>query len=278
MNKVYDRIYWANNSTPALNAANLNAMSKGLDDLDQRVVDIAGMVLETVPLLQEMMEDVETLSENPPYIGANGNWYVWSTSAGDYVDSGVDASISVTIEDVTAIAPDAQPYVTNSGTDTDPIFHLFIPRGQNGTDGDDGVSVTGVSLVSTSGKVKTYRMTFSDGSHFDYQVTDGADGSGTGDMLKSAYDPNSAVENAGGIPNYVDGQTDDWTSTATVDANGQVTFTGLNDAYGYSNPCFENKLVFVTAISKSGSGSNVTLVYTLKGASQGDVCKLRVFK
>lgn len=50
-------------------------------------------------------------------------------------------------------------------------------KGQTGQTGPQGVSVTGVSLISTSGLQKTYRMTFSDNTYYDYIVTDGASGS-----------------------------------------------------------------------------------------------------
>lgn len=71
-------------------------------------------------------------SVNVPYIGANGNWWVWDSSVASYVDTGVDASITLDIADVTMLAPSASPYVTNTGTNTDPIFHLFLPRGLTG--------------------------------------------------------------------------------------------------------------------------------------------------
>ena len=71
---------------------------------------------------------------------------------------------------------------------------------------------------------------------------------------------------------------DEWTSAVQVDNNNQVTFTGLNDAYGYDLYC-EDKLISVTALTKSGSGTNVTAVYTVIGATAGtDYCKLRVLK
>ena len=183
MNKLFDRIFWHNNTTPALNESNLNAMSKGIDDIDNRVVDLAGDIMETIPQLeedletaQELIDDLEDLNEHTPYIGANGNWWVWNTTTKEYEDSGVDASISVQIADITMLAPSATPYVTNSGTATDPIFHLFIPRGHG---------VSSVAKTSTSGLVDTYTMTFTDGSTFTYTVTNGADG-------KTAYE--SAVD------------------------------------------------------------------------------------
>ena len=119
----------------------------------------------------------EAFSTNVPYIGANGNWWIWSVSDNAYIDSGVDASITVDIADITMLDPSATPYVTNSGTNTDPIFHLFIPRGKG---------ITSIAKTGTSGLVDTYTITFSDGYTTTYTVTNG----------KTAYQ--SAVE--GGYP------------------------------------------------------------------------------
>lgn len=115
----------------------------------------------------------ESFSINVPYIGANGNWWVWDTTEGGYVDTGVDASITVAIQDITMLEPTATPYVTNSGTATDPIFHLFIPRGKG---------IASITKTATSGLVDTYTITYSDGYTTTFTVTNG----------KTAYQ--SAVE------------------------------------------------------------------------------------
>ncbi|MBP3817190.1 MAG: hypothetical protein J6H31_02710 [Butyrivibrio sp.] len=115
----------------------------------------------------------EEYSVNVPYIGENGNWWVWNTSQGSYVDSGVDASITVSIADITMLEPDAAPRVTNSGTPSDPVFHLFIPRGKG---------ISSIEKTSTSGLVDTYTITFSDGATTTFNITNG----------KTAYQ--SAVE------------------------------------------------------------------------------------
>lgn len=52
-------------------------------------------------------------------------------------------------------------------------------QGPAGADGADGNGIASIELLSTSGLVKTYRITFDDGDHFDYQVTDGSDASVT---------------------------------------------------------------------------------------------------
>lgn len=193
--KLFQRIFFHNNTTPAINEDNLNAMSKAIDDLDNRVIVLGDDVITVIPQIQayleqaeDLVEAMELLSENPPYIGQNGNWWVWDTNTSTFVDSGVDASISVNIADITMLAPDAAPYVTNSGTDTDPIFHLFIPRGQTG----NGIST--IAKTGTSGLVDTYTITMTDGTTSTFTVTNGA-----GDMNKSVYDPTNAIANAGGM-------------------------------------------------------------------------------
>ena len=51
--------------------------------------------------------------------------------------------------------------------------------GAKGDKGDTGNGIASIVLRSTSGKVKTYRITYTDGNTFDFQVTDGSDASVT---------------------------------------------------------------------------------------------------
>lgn len=102
-------------------------------------------------------------------------------------------------------------------------------NGVDGTNGQDGVSPT-VS-ISKSGKITTVTITDASGTH-SFDISDGADGSGTGDMVKATYDTNGDgivddSEKLGGvaaeqyalktdIPDAV-------TMTATNDGNGNIT-------------------------------------------------------
>ena len=57
---------------------------------------------------------------------------------------------------------------------------VFYPLGTVvGSDGEDGNGIASIELLSTSGLVKTYRINFTDGDYFDYQVSDGEDGGST---------------------------------------------------------------------------------------------------
>ena len=59
-----------------------------------------------------------------------------------------------------------------------------------GDKGDTGNGIASITLHSTSGKVKTYRVTYTDGSTFDFQVRDGSDASVTVDSSLSSTSTN----------------------------------------------------------------------------------------
>lgn len=229
--KIYDKIehQWHNNTTPSINEDELNAISEGLSDIDDRVIDLAGTIMEDVPAIIEGLEIIEPAiqtinqsvaaataaastattkaseasgsastastkageasssastastkageaaasastastkageaatsatnaansasqaansasqaaawSANPPYIGANGNWYVYDTTTSAYVDSGIDASITMSVGTVRTLEAGQPATVTNSGTSTDAIFNFGIPQGIQGIQGPQG--------------------------------------------------------------------------------------------------------------------------------------------
>ena len=80
-------------------------------------------------------------------------------------------------------------------------------------------------------------------------------------------------------------QLDEWFTTTgtdgTVQSNGTVTFSGIDDSVGtngYRVFC-ERENVSVTVSSKTGAGtSNMTVVYQTSGATTGDKCYLRIIK
>lgn len=66
------------------------------------------------------------------------------------------------------------PWVTNIGSKQDVILDFGLQKGVQGDVGPRGISVTGVEEISRQGLVSTYRMYFSNGEYFDYNVTDGS--------------------------------------------------------------------------------------------------------
>ena len=64
LSKLYELITWINGTAPALNEDNLNAMSQAIDDIDDRVIDLAGTIMEDVPQIIEDMAILEPAIEN----------------------------------------------------------------------------------------------------------------------------------------------------------------------------------------------------------------------
>ena len=61
------------------------------------------------------------------------------------------------------------------------------PTGQTGATGN---GIASIAKTGTAGKVDTYTITMDDGSTYTFTVTNGQDGTGAGDMMKSVYDQN----------------------------------------------------------------------------------------
>lgn len=189
----------------------------------------------------------EAYSVNTPFIGANGNWWVWNTTQGAYVDTGVDASITVDIEDITMLAPDATPYVTNTGTDTDPVFHLFIPRGKG---------ISGIAKTSTSGLVDTYTITFSDGAITTYTVTNG-----------NGISAISKTSTSGLVDTYTISYTNGTITTFTV-TNGKTAYqSAVEGGYPGTEQEFDDALGNFESLANSAYTSAQNALASAQAAS-----------
>ena len=228
-----------------------------------QLLDASGKVsgaVEAAKRAEDAAKKAEEVSISTPYIGENGNWFVFDNVTKSYKNSGVDASITVDIADVTMLPYGSTASITNTGTATDPVFHLRIPNAKDGNDGYsptvsvskipggnevtitdnsgsknfnvmDGDSITSIERTSgtgAAGTTDTYTVTTSSGGTYTFTVThgkNGADGTGSGDMLKEDYDLGETVKTAGGIVKYVESKLKEggtgivwkkWTSTNII--------------------------------------------------------------
>lgn len=125
----------------------------------------------------------------------------------DRVDAALNAAeatknqLELALGDVTTAVGSANTAANNAQTVADTVQAKldngdFVgATGPDGPTGADGVSPT--VAVSKTGKVATVTITDKDGEHT-FTVNDGADGSGSGDMMKATYDSNGngIVDNA----------------------------------------------------------------------------------
>lgn len=125
----------------------------------------------------------------------------------DRVDAALNAAeatknqLELALGDVTTAVGSANTAANNAQTVADTVQAKldngdFVgATGPAGSTGADGVSPT--VAVSKTGKVATVTITDKDGEHT-FTVNDGADGLGSGDMMKATYDSNGngIVDNA----------------------------------------------------------------------------------
>lgn len=180
-------------------------------------------------------EKAASLTAQMPYIGNNGNWYIYDVANEQYVDSG------------------------------------FPSRGAQG---DTGNGIYSIVKTGTSGLVDTYTITFTDSTTTTFTVTNGRDGTGAGDMLASDYDANDDVKNTGGIPDFVDykigtklTQTLVAGQTTLTFTNDRITSTSLievyTDIYG-KNPKTITQNSTTLTMTFDALSNNLTVVVIVK--------------
>lgn len=127
------------------------------------------------------------------------------------ITNGSAPNITVTAQADATSSPTPTVTVTQGGTLTNPTYDLAFSglkgetgaQGPTGATGATGNGIASITKTGTVGLVDTYTITFTDGSITTFNVTNGQNGTGSGDMIQSQYDPTLAVFNAGGIVAYV---------------------------------------------------------------------------
>lgn len=183
----------------------------------------------------------EAAVEHYPYIGANGNWYVFDLQTEQFVDTTIAA--------------------TGPQGPTGPTG----PTGPQGPTGPTGNGIVSITKTGTSGLVDTYTILFTNGSTSTFTVTNGQDGQGSGDMTKAVYDSTNAVADAGGIVAYVASHSGAGTLAGLTDvalstlADGQsliydaTTQKWVNGSVAYSS--LSGKPTLGTAAAKNSTNS-----------------------
>lgn len=168
------------------------------------------IIQKAVEDAQEAAEEAEAWSAHAPYIGANGNWYVYDAAQEQFVDTGVQAE---------------------------------GPQGDDGPQGPAGPTGNGIASITktgTSGLVDTYTITYTNGNTTTFTVTNGKDGTGSGDMSKSVYDQNNngIVDNSEkldghGASYFARNQSMTGASSGTAGATGLVPAPAAGDQAKY---------------------------------------------
>lgn len=187
-----------------------------------------------------------------------------------------DAIVNMIVEAVTL---ETGKPATVSKSLVDNVYKLAfgLPRGETGAPGPKGApgnGISGIALKSGThapGTSDVYTITLTDGTTFDFEVYNGANGQGAGDMLASVYDPRGKrtdvykyVDDAiGKIPTpdvsvQIKAHNEDKTAHPDIRAKIPTKTSQLTNDSGYltQHQDISGKL------DKTGDGSNVTVAFT----------------
>ena len=125
----------------------------------------------------------------------------WTDGSGEGISASNLQAISDCIEGLVRGTDKAVHTISINGS---AITLIFVDGTEETFQAVNLKGISSITKTATVGLVDYYEITFSDGTTFQYTVTNGQ--SSSGDMLAADYDPTDAVKNAGGIPAYVAGQ------------------------------------------------------------------------
>ena len=188
LQKILDAIYGEevrgsiHDALEAMNTESSNAMSVASTAQDSAKAS-ATQAQQSATKAQESADSAKNYSGKPPIIGSDGNWQTWDESSKAYQTTGKPSRGE---------------------------------QGVQGPKGDQGVSPT--VQVSKVGKTTTITITDESGPH-QFEIKDGNDGSGAGDMLASVYDTGSRSID---IFQYVDDLVGD-IKTVLEEINGEAS-------------------------------------------------------
>lgn len=187
-----------------------------------------------------------------------------------------DAIVNMIVEAVT-LETGKPATVTKSLVDNVYKLVFGLPRGNTGATGPQGATGNGISGIALKsgnhapGTSDVYTITLTDGTTFDFEVYNGANGQGAGDMLASVYDPRGKrtdvykyVDDAiGKIPTpdvsvQIKAHNEDKTAHPDIRAKIPTKTSQLTNDSGYltQHQDISGKL------DKTGDGSNVTVAFT----------------
>nr|DAH31319.1 MAG TPA: collagen triple helix repeat protein [Caudoviricetes sp.] len=149
--------------------------------------------------------DAETAVSKMPYVDeTTGKWFKWDATAGAFADTGVAATGPQ--GDTGPAGPRGEQGERGIQGERGPVGATGATgetgpkgdkgdvgaQGERGLRGETGNGISGIALKSGThapGTSDVYTITLTDGITFDFEVYNGANGAGAGDMLASVYDP-----------------------------------------------------------------------------------------
>lgn len=167
--------------------------------IDTMNADFANTDKNDMAIISASVEEEDTAKL---YINNGTEWVYLCDFSG--VQGAKGDAATVEVGTVAVGEAGSAPMVTNRGTSTAAVLDFVIPKGDKGDQGDQGdqgVGIAGIALTSgdhAPGTVDTYTVQLTNGDTFDFQVYNGTNGIGAGDLMADGSVPMTGALNVGG--------------------------------------------------------------------------------
>lgn len=161
--------------------------------------DFSNTAKNDMAIISSSVEEEDTAKL---YINNGTEWFYLCDLSG--VQGAKGDAATVTVGTVTLGEAGSNPSVTNVGTSAAAVLNFVIPKGDKGDQGDKGDTGAGISDITLTsgnhapGTLDTYTVQLTNGEEFHFQVYNGTDGTGAGDLMSDGSVSMTGNFNAGG--------------------------------------------------------------------------------
>lgn len=201
--KAIDGTWWIWNAETGKyedsGASSVLSIQHSYSSIEAMNADFANTSKNDMAIISSSVEEEDTAKL---YINNGTEWFYLCDLSG--VQGAKGDAATVAVGTVTVGAAGSEPSVTNVGTSAAAVLNFVIPKGDKGDPGDkgdDGTGIVGITLASGNhapGTLDTYTVQLTNGEAFQFQVYNGANGTGTGDLMADGSVPMTGNFNAGG--------------------------------------------------------------------------------
>lgn len=180
-------------------ASSVLSIQHSYPSIEAMDADFSNTVKNDMAIISSSVEEEDTAKL---YINNGTEWVYLCDLSG--VQGAKGEAATVTVGTVTVGAAGSDPSVTNVGTSAAAVLNFVIPKGDKGDPGDkgdDGTGISGITLTSGNhapGTLDTYTVQLTNGETFPFQVYNGTNGTGAGDLMADGSVSMTGDFNAGG--------------------------------------------------------------------------------
>lgn len=180
-------------------ASSVLSIQHSYSSIEAMNADFSNTAKNDMAIISSSVEEEDTAKL---YINNGTEWFYLCDLSG--VQGAKGDAATVTVGTVTLGEAGSNPSVTNVGTSAAAVLNFVIPKGDKGDPGDKGDTGAGISDITLTsgnhapGTLDTYTVQLTNGEEFHFQVYNGTNGIGAGDLMADGSVAMTGDFNAGG--------------------------------------------------------------------------------